>query len=656
MENINAGSIYKLASVKWLLVTLLIGFSCGVFAEQQQFSFKKQKDSFVVFEANGKWENSAAINHETELDEPELSGGQNNSDFRNPRFKFKVLKKGAVDIKLLEPNKPSGCLSYIDTYVYLLKDGKSIARNDDYDAWAVGTFNHSFVSITEATNMGDTFCRLNSGIAQESLEPGNYEVVAGTYLDGLNGSFRLFIGAEEGVIENTKIIRKDFKQSGKWISPGGQDRFSDGNKHYEFTLTNESEVIIDLTSLVDTYLFLLTSNGDIIEVDDDGGTGYSSKIERKLPAGTYRLVAATYRSGSGSAGAFELKLNASQGYLKDFQEFQKENNQKLKSPTVFIDNKEIDGLYKWSFDSNKEYIKVKIKNNNSVTGTTIAEISEEVDKEFADIYQTSNEEFKIYPKKSGFVGYWFYTKVAPGYQAAPGYDNSDRIYLSIWIKKGDQRDIFKEDRKEVTLGDSNFALEVNSKGKYQGEINSYYVDSHDSDIVEVDDSGVVEIKKAGSAFINVTRSETDRYYKAIDSMMIVVNRLKQEVKFDQNIREVKWDYQYDVADFLDKKGETALTYSISNDKAKVNKQGKLVILKHVGTFKITATATATDLYDSAEATVTLTIQKGTRTLSVADINSVYSPNGPIQPVPKFNNDSDDATANDAFLKLFESIF
>ena len=88
MENINAGSIYKLASVKWLLVTLLIGFSCGVFAEQQQFSFKKQEDSFVVFEANSKWESSAGSTY--------LEKG-------NPKFKFNVLKKGAV-VRFLFPS------------------------------------------------------------------------------------------------------------------------------------------------------------------------------------------------------------------------------------------------------------------------------------------------------------------------------------------------------------------------------------------------------------------------------------------------------------------------------------------------------------------------------------------------------------------------
>jgi len=62
-------------------------------------------------------------------------------------------------------------------------------------------------------------------------------------------------------------------------------------------------VTIDLTSSKDTYLFLLegnNENGSIIERNDDGGTGFNSRITRTLAAGTYTIEATTYRTDTGS--------------------------------------------------------------------------------------------------------------------------------------------------------------------------------------------------------------------------------------------------------------------------------------------------------------------------------------------------------------------
>jgi len=81
-------------------------------------------------------------------------------------------------------------------------------------------------------------------------------------------------------------------------------------KFYTFTLTQSTAVTIDLMSSTDTYLFLLqgnTKNGSIIENNDDGGSGYNSRITRTLSAGTYTIEATTYSSAS--TGAFTVRVS-----------------------------------------------------------------------------------------------------------------------------------------------------------------------------------------------------------------------------------------------------------------------------------------------------------------------------------------------------------
>ena len=80
-------------------------------------------------------------------------------------------------------------------------------------------------------------------------------------------------------------------------------------RYYTFTLTQSTNVTIDLTSTKDTYLFLLSGvnkNGSIVAQDDDGGSGYNSKITRTLAAGNYTIETTTY---STTTGSFTLKVS-----------------------------------------------------------------------------------------------------------------------------------------------------------------------------------------------------------------------------------------------------------------------------------------------------------------------------------------------------------
>ena len=112
------------------------------------------------------------------------------------------------------------------------------------------------------------------------------------------------------VVDNCVEIMTTAVVSGAWNSncasgsrPGSYARF------YTFTLTEPSEVIIDLESGdTDTYLYLLRGAGRTGEALGGQGSGNrSSRIEHTLGAGTYTVEVTTY--GGGQTGSFTLTVN-----------------------------------------------------------------------------------------------------------------------------------------------------------------------------------------------------------------------------------------------------------------------------------------------------------------------------------------------------------
>jgi len=84
-------------------------------------------------------------------------------------------------------------------------------------------------------------------------------------------------------------------------------------KYYTFSLSSSQEVIIDLESSRDTYLYLLDGSdqdGAVIDEDDDSGPGNDSRIVKTLAAGTYTVEATTYTAAT--TGEFVVSVNAQQ--------------------------------------------------------------------------------------------------------------------------------------------------------------------------------------------------------------------------------------------------------------------------------------------------------------------------------------------------------
>ena len=123
---------------------------------------------------------------------------------------------------------------------------------------------------------------------------------------------------------NTCILNEitlDSTVSGSWNNDCNSTH-RDGSyaQYYTFTLAGEEAIKIDLTSDIDTYLYLLedaNTSGILIESNDDGGDGLNSRIIRTLSSGTYTIEATTFSAGN--LGDFNLSLAKSTAVNHSFK-------------------------------------------------------------------------------------------------------------------------------------------------------------------------------------------------------------------------------------------------------------------------------------------------------------------------------------------------
>ena len=83
-------------------------------------------------------------------------------------------------------------------------------------------------------------------------------------------------------------------------------------RYYSFTLARAAEVTIDLTSPIDTYLYLISGDvysGEVLDEDDDGLNDSDSRITCSLAAGAYAVEVTTFPEEE--AGAFTLEISLS---------------------------------------------------------------------------------------------------------------------------------------------------------------------------------------------------------------------------------------------------------------------------------------------------------------------------------------------------------
>ena len=208
----------------------------------------------------------------------------------NARFyTFTVKQNSRVTIDLS---------SSVDTYLYLREGADALSggymRSDDDD----GSGNNSRIS--------------------ETLSPGDYTIEATTYSSETTGDFTLdvdFLATAALAATCGETLPGDGSVTGAWT--GACDSTTrDGSyaRFYTFTVTQNSLVTIDLSSSVDTYLYLREGadalSGGYMRSDDDDGSGNNSRISETLSPGDYTIEATTYSSD-------HRRLHAGRGFPRD---------------------------------------------------------------------------------------------------------------------------------------------------------------------------------------------------------------------------------------------------------------------------------------------------------------------------------------------------
>ncbi|MCY4654529.1 MAG: PPC domain-containing protein, partial [Dehalococcoidia bacterium] len=199
-----------------------------------------------------------------------------------------------------------GLTSSVDTYLFLRSgsatSGTALHQNDDIVS---GNTNSQIVA---------------------TLSAGTYTIEATTYSPNTTGSFTLSVsgggsGGESGTpvatgCEPAPLTLPASGISGTWADDCESSVSGRGYaRYYSFTLAAETEVTIDLTSSVDTYLFLrsgsATSGTALHQNDDIGGTNRNSQIVATLSAGAYTIEATTYSPST--TGSFTLSVAGGDG-------------------------------------------------------------------------------------------------------------------------------------------------------------------------------------------------------------------------------------------------------------------------------------------------------------------------------------------------------
>jgi hypothetical protein len=123
----------------------------------------------------------------------------------------------------------------------------------------------------------------------------------------------LWVGDDFNDVASSVVVQSPSLQLGNslyghWSGSGGRVPSSPANRQFIVDYSGPaSTVTFHLTAPLDTYLYLLDANGNVLAQDDDSGGNLTSRLSYFLSPGTYKLVAATYSGGQ--SGEFTLKAD-----------------------------------------------------------------------------------------------------------------------------------------------------------------------------------------------------------------------------------------------------------------------------------------------------------------------------------------------------------
>jgi hypothetical protein len=201
--------------------------------------------------------------------------------------------------------------SYCKTYTYKMVKGRTYQidmKSKNLDSY-LRLENPKGDEVAKDDDSGDF---LDARIIYKAEETGNFKIYATTFDGGVTGKFTLTVKDKDAPAATGKAIELK-NEKGKATYTGNLDKddpLYKNKKHKLFTFAMEAGKTyqIDMKSgALDSYLFLESPDGDLLDQDDDGGGFPDARIVHKAAkAGSYRIICTHF--GGGGFGEFTLTV------------------------------------------------------------------------------------------------------------------------------------------------------------------------------------------------------------------------------------------------------------------------------------------------------------------------------------------------------------
>ncbi len=141
----------------------------------------------------------------------------------------------------------------------------------------------------------------NNARIEQSLSAGSYQIEASAFgwsgRDG--GSFELTLRVVAGCedVVDLGFLEEPLSAAGVWSHHGCESAFrlDRSAQRYRFQVAEPARVQIDLTSpTADSFIYLLDEQGRLLDLDDDSGARFNSRIVRVLGPGAYTVEATNW--------------------------------------------------------------------------------------------------------------------------------------------------------------------------------------------------------------------------------------------------------------------------------------------------------------------------------------------------------------------------
>lgn len=234
-------------------------------------------DSLVLYCGDDEYTVDGGIEYQT-FDLATIDGGYRISDSwlasggrslsrKNPRYDFEVSEAGNIAFSFGSP-------SDFWTYVYV------------YDQLGTRLQEWAYTGSTDENRV---------------FTPGIYTLVVGTYDANRKGNFEIDLVGPIASVKKHAVQRVELKEE-SWKSSGGRTPHSPRNRHYTFTVLQDTILTIDIETGVSVSWFLLDENQDALVNDE----GVVTNVNVPVTAGEYHLIVGSYYPYE--AGNFDLTV------------------------------------------------------------------------------------------------------------------------------------------------------------------------------------------------------------------------------------------------------------------------------------------------------------------------------------------------------------